>query len=202
MAAGKVTPGFSKPYVAVYAATGTTVTYSNGQLLARGVEVSLEPESSDDNKFYADNIEAENAKGEFTGGSVKFTVDGLKDEAERLIYGLPAASNDGWTEYGDDMNVPFCGVGFIARQQSGGVVTYTPTILRKVMFKLKTDSAKTQEDAIDWQTQELEASIYRSDDVNRSWKSLGKEYSTEAEAETALRSKLGITQALTALEEE
>lgn len=47
MANGKVCTGFSKPYVAVLGSTG----YTDGQILARGVEVSIEPESSDPENF-------------------------------------------------------------------------------------------------------------------------------------------------------
>ncbi len=94
-AAGKVCPGFSKPYVALYSASGTTLTYTSGQKLARGVDVSIEPESSDDNKFYADNVEAETDAGTFSGGTLSLTVDGLLQAAESLIMGLPAADSDG-----------------------------------------------------------------------------------------------------------
>ena len=80
MKAGKVTTGFSKPYVALYAESSGTVTYSSGQLLARGVEVSIEPEVGDANKFYADNIVAETIAGIFQGGTATFTVDGLSYE--------------------------------------------------------------------------------------------------------------------------
>ena len=52
MAAGRVRTGFSLPYVALYSATGTVITYSNGQRLARGVSVSIEAEAEDDNIFY------------------------------------------------------------------------------------------------------------------------------------------------------
>ena len=46
MANGRVCTGFSKPYVAVYSATGGTIKYESGQDLARGVDVSIEPETS------------------------------------------------------------------------------------------------------------------------------------------------------------
>ncbi len=191
-AAGKVTTGFSKPYVAVYAESSGTVTYSSGQLLARGVDVTISPEASDDNNFYADNIVAESASGMFTGGTLSLTVDGLLETAERLILGLPAATG-GWTEYGDNMAIPYVGVGFIVRQQSEGVVTYTPMVLAKCKFSVPETSAATQEDSIDWQTQSLEATIFRADDSNHNWKFLGAEASTEAAAEAALKTKLGIS---------
>lgn len=56
MANGRVLTGFSKPYVAEYSASGNTVTYKSGMILARGVSVSLSVEASDDNIFYADNV--------------------------------------------------------------------------------------------------------------------------------------------------
>lgn len=46
-----VTTGFSMPYVAKYANTGTTVTYTSGMDLARGVSLSLEIDTADDNNF-------------------------------------------------------------------------------------------------------------------------------------------------------
>lgn len=190
-AAGKVTTGFSKPYVAVYAASGGTITYTNGQQLARGVDVTISPETSDDNNFYADNVVAEVVASEFSGGTLSLTVDGLLPAAEKLIYGLPTATG-GWTAFGDDMAIPYVGVGFIIRQQSDGAVTYVPVVLAKCKFSLKEDAAATQEDSIDWQTQSLEATILRGDDSNRNWKFLGDEVATEAAAEAALRTKLGI----------
>ena len=54
-AAGKVTIGFSNPYVATYSAEGGTIKFGTPTVLARGVSVQIEPESSDDNNFYADN---------------------------------------------------------------------------------------------------------------------------------------------------
>lgn len=115
MANGKVTTGFSYPYVALYSAAGTVITYSSGQALARGVNVTLSPESSSDNIFYADNRQAENAGGKITGYTLSLTVDGLKEAAERLITGLPAAVS-GWTAVGGDSQaVPYCGVGWITR---------------------------------------------------------------------------------------
>lgn len=191
-AAGRVTTGFSLPYVAVYSATGGTITYSDGQKLARGVDVTISPESSDDNIFYADNQAAEEDSGRFTGGTLSLTVDGLLTATKKLIFGLPTADSDGWTAYGDEMAVPYVGVGFIARVQSDGVVAYVPTVIAKCKFHPEENTAATQEDEIDWQTQALEATILRADDTNHNWKFEGKEYATEAAAETALCTKLGI----------
>lgn len=192
MANGQVTTGFSKPYVAVYASEDGTVTYSDGQILARGVEVSIEPETSDDNNFYADNIVGETAAGAFTGGTVTLTVDGLFIAAERLIMGLPAAGEDGWTAYGENQQIPYIGVGFIRRVMSGGVTSYIPYVLPKVAFSQISTEAATQEEEIDWQTQELSATIMRDDTTNQNWKWVGAAVASEALAEAALQTKLGI----------
>ena len=49
-----VTTGFSKPIIAKYSNTGSTVTYTAPQILARGVSLSLDIDVADDNNFYAD----------------------------------------------------------------------------------------------------------------------------------------------------
>lgn len=193
LAAGKVATGFSLPYVAQYAATEGTITYSNGRKLARGVDVSIEPDEPSDNDFYADNQKAETSPGRFTSGNANLTVDGLLVAAEQMIMGLPEAGEDGWIAQGDSMNPIFCGLGYITRYMSGGVECYTPTILPKVKFNLVGNTAATQEEEIDWQTQSLTARIFRADNANHDWKWLGSDYATEAEAEAALKTKLGIT---------
>lgn len=190
MAYGRVCTGFSKPYVAVYSATGGTVTYTDKQNLARGVSVSLEVESSDDNVFYADNQAAEHAGGFFTGGTVTLTVDGLKDAARKLILGLPTADTDGWTKYGNDINTPYVGIGYIARYMSDGVEKFVPTLITKAKFNIPNQSANTQGESIEWQTEELSATIMRDDSANAVWKMVGKEYDTEALAEAALQAKM------------
>ena len=196
MANGRVITGFSHPYVAKYATTEQTgnivLAYSDGQILARGVSASLSVESSDDNNFYADNIIAETAAGSFGSGELTLTVDGLLDAASRLILGLPAADGDGWTHYGDSMDIPYVGVGFIVRYMSGGSTTYVPVVLHKCKFAVPNIDAATQEEDIDFQTQELEATIMRDDTVDMNWKFVGQDYATEALALSALMTKLNI----------
>lgn len=192
MTNGQVVTGFSKPYVAVYTNDGTDVTYTDGQILARGVSVSLDVESSDDNNFYADNITAETAAGTFTSGSVTLTVDGLKAEAEKLLVGLPDADDDGFVAYGASQSIPYVGVGFVVRVQSGGVVSYVPIVLPKVVFNNPSLEAATQEDEIDWQTQELEGTILRDDTTETAWKYRGENFATESLAEAAIKTKLQI----------
>lgn len=193
MAAGKVLTGFSLPYVALYSANGGTVTYSSGQKLARGVSVELEPTVGDNNNFYADNVIAETAGGIMTGGQVTLTVDGLLETAEKLILGLPDADTNDWIHYGDAMSIPYVGIGFICRYQSEGVVTYTPVVLTKARFQTPSLSANTQEEDIEWQTQELVADLARDDTASHDWKLVGEAQTTEALAEGMLKTYFNIT---------
>lgn len=196
MAAGRVCTGFSKPYVALYSATGGTVSYTSGQALARGVSVSASAESADDNNFYADNIIAESENGVFTSGELTLTVDGLLGTAERLIMGLPA-STAGFTNYDDDQSVPDVGVGFIARYMSGGTTTYVPYIFPRCQFTFPSVDAATQEENIDWQTTDLTATIKRAEDTKRTWKKVGDEQTSESAAENAIKTFFNITAATT-----
>lgn len=198
MANGRVITGYSKPWVAVYNNNAGTITYTSGQYLARGVEVQIEPEAADSNKFYADNQVAEQAGGGFTGGTVTLTVDGLKETARKLIMGLPAASSvtvtTGTTvsmsDFGDGMSIPYVGIGFVVRYMEDGVTTYEPVVLTKCQFSVFGTSASTQEDAIEFQTQELEATIMKDDTSNHNWKRVGTAQSTEAAAEAVIQAVL------------
>lgn len=197
MAAGKVITGFSKPYVAVYGTTTSQqgvleVAYEDGMILARGVNASLDINSSDDNIFHADNVDAESAGGKFGGGTLTLTVDGLKRAAEQLILGLPDADTNGFVHYGDDMEIPYVGIGFIVRYMSEGVTSYNPVVFRKAKFATPGMEAATQEEDIEWQTQELEATLFRDDTANHEWKWVGSDETTEAAAEAKLRTALGI----------
>ena len=197
-AAGKVCTGFSMPYVAKYSNVGSVVTYSGVMQLARGVSVSLSLDTTDDNVFHADNVSAETAVAIFTGGTATLTVDGLLAEAEKFILGLPettkvTAGGDqvDVSHYGDGMEIPYVGIGFVVRYQSGGVVTYAPVVLAKARFQQPGLDAATQEESIDWQTQELTATLMRDDTTNHDWKLVGADQSTEAAAESVLKAILG-----------
>ena len=192
MAAGKVTIGFSKPYVALYSEAGGVITYSSGQLLARGVSVNAEPESSDNNNFYADNIVAESDAGRFTGGTVTLTVDGLLQDAEKLIQGLGAADADGFINYDDDQATPYVGIGFVVETMSEGVRYFTPVVFTKTRANQLVTDAETEGESIDWQTQEIAFSIFRDESAKRRWKRVGGEMATEAAAEAAVKTALNI----------
>ena len=189
MANGRVITGYSMPKVAVYSYEGNAVTYSGLMALARGVSVAMDVETSDSSDFYADNVLAESAGGRFTGGTVTLTVDGLKDAARKAIQGLPTETNltvgseqVKVLEYDDRQAAPYVGIGFVVRYMENGITSYVPVVLTKCVFDVDTIEAETQEDAIDFQTSELTATIARDDTANHTWRRIGEGQTTEAKA--------------------
>lgn len=200
MAAGKVCTGFSHPYVAKYNCSGGAVTFTAGMRLARGVSISVSPDVSDDNNFYADNGIAETENGKFNGGTATLTVDGLHLAAERFIYGLPEpepvsygeSKSANFAKCGDDAEPPYVAVGFVTRYQSAGVETFVPTILVKTKFKTHGTDAQTQEEQKDWQTQDLETTLCRDDSPKHNWKWLGDDLPSCEEARAVLCGVLNV----------
>ena len=199
MANGKVITGYSRPFVALYNNNEGTITYTSGMPLARGVDVSVEAETGDAVNFYADNVMAESVGGVFTGATITMTVDGLKDAARKLIMGLPNAepltvgsdSVDIYT-YDDRQNIPNVGIGFVVRYMESGVTTYQPVVFTKASFSVDGLDAATQEEEIEFQTTELEASLMRDDSEHHAWRKIGAEQTTEAAAVNVVKALLNI----------
>lgn len=199
MANGKVITGYSKPYVALYSANNGNPTYSNGMPLARGVDVSVSSENSDGTNFYADNVVAESAGGVFTGATITMTIDGLKNDARQLIMGLPApteltvgSETVNVYEYDDRQVIPYVGIGFVVRYMEMGVTTYSPVVFTKAAFNVDGLEAATQEDEIEFQTSELEATLMRDDSANHIWRRIAEDQATEAAAENIVKAMLNI----------
>ena len=200
MANGKVITGYSRPFVALYNNNEGTITYSSGMPLARGVDVSVEAETGDAVNFYADNVMAESVGGVFTSATITMTVDGLKDAARKLIMGLPNAepltvgsdSVDIYT-YDDRQNIPNVGIGFVVRYMESGVTTYQPVVFTKASFSVDGLDAATQEEEIEFQTTELEASLMRDDSQYHAWRKIGAEQTTETAAVNVVKALLNIS---------
>lgn len=189
MANGKVITGYSQPIVAKYSYSDNTISYTNVMPLARGVEVQMEVEIGDATNFFADNTIAEAVAGQFNGATATLTIDGLKDSARNLIAGLVtsktiiANSSTVAAKVYDDLQViPYVGIGFVVRYMENGVTTYAPVILPKAQFSPESLNAATQEDSVEFQTTELQATVMRADDANHSWKVVAEDQTTEAAA--------------------
>lgn len=197
---GGVRIGFSEPYVAIYSHEGTTVSYANGQKMARGVSANLTSSSNSSSKFYADNVEAESAAGKFTGGTLALTVDGLALEADKLMRGLPVATSltvgsDTVQVYADndDADTPYVGVGYIEKWQFEGVQSYRPVVIYKCKLATPDEGAQTETETTDWQTQNLTFDVVRSDKAKRDWRLRGEHQETEAAALAVIKQVLNIT---------
>ena len=191
-AAGRVCIGFSRPYVAKYVNTAGVISYTGGMKLARGVNVSVTPDSpGSDNIFRADNGAAETEGGKFTGGTFSLGVDGLLSDAEKFVMGLPAVDN-GWYHYNDDQESNYYGIGFIVKYMSDGVISYVPFVLRKTSFDPIATDAETQQEQINWQNQNLTGKVLKDDSSKHGWKDVGIEYADEDDAEDAIKDVFSI----------
>lgn len=200
-AAGKVCIGFSDPYVARYNNNAGTISYTGGMKLARGVGVKINPEVSEGNTFYADNVAAETDEGGFIKGTADLTVDGLHQEAERFVFGLgePAEQTFGEvkvkvTKFGAKTNAPYVGIGYLVKYKSNGVESYTPTILCKGKFVDNGSEHNTSEENPNYQTQALKVNLVLDDSAEQNWKLLLDDFGTREEALAALKAVLGVTE--------
>ena len=142
---------------------------------------------------------AESVNALFTSGTATITVDGLKDEARQLIMGIVTTENVtvgsdtvAFQVFDDQQQIPYMGFGCIVRYMEDGVTSYVPFILPKVAFQQEGIEANTQEDTIEFQTQELTANILKDDTQYHAWKKVGEAQATEAEAEDAIKKVLNI----------
>lgn len=178
--------GVSKPYVADYSWSGSAVTYSNGQILAKAAELSTTMNSSSDNNFYADNAISE-ADTEFSNGTGTLTVDDLLADAAKAIYGLNQTQYETESEkqvpinhYNNEMSSPYKGLGIIIKLKNNSAIKWRGIILNKVQFTLPSEAVQTQGATINWQTTPLPFTIMRDDTAKQEWMQDGIFESEEA----------------------
>ena len=185
-----VTIGYSKPYVALYNGSTGQDAYTEGMNLGGGVSYSDSIEVADDNDFYADNRVDETESGVFTSGEATITINYLSATAAKMVLGLTnqqTVSTTKWDAYDDDTTPPDVGYGHVKKVMDGGVVQYIGFVLPRVKFALPSESAETQGESIDWQTQELTATIMRSLNGKHSWRYVTETpFDTEDEAYQAV----------------
>lgn len=192
--------GLSKPYFAKYSNTGSTVTYAEGALMGKAVELSLELEEGDDNILYADNGPAESAN-TFSGGSLTLTTDDLLPDVMMKVLGVTEeaiTSEDiqtetpKWYNWDDKQNTPYLGLGAIVKVQKDGKIGYMAIILPKIKFSNPSDTFNTQGETIEWGTNEISGTIMRDDTEDHQWKKISSIMDSEADAEAAIKQFLSI----------
>ena len=195
------TVGLSKPYYAIYSATGQTVTYSQGALMGKYTNLSITLDSQDANILYADNAAAESDQ-QFTGGTATITTDDLVAEVMVAVLGAQevaitdeaiTTSDPQWVVFDDQQVVPYVGIGGVIKKKINGVIKWVAFVLDKVQFSTPGIEAVTQGESIEWQTQQLTATIMRSDAQKHPWFRLSSAMDSEADAEAAVMQYLNIT---------
>ena len=196
------TIGLSKPYYAIYNYSGSGLpTYSSGGVLGKATELSLSLDEGDANILYADNGPAE-SDNQFTGGSFTITTDDLLPAPMLAVLGLVAeliqaegvqTPNAQWIVYDDRQNIPYVGFGGIIKKRQGGATKWVAVVLLKCQFANPGVEAVTQGETIEWQTPSLTATVMRDDSPNHRWQLFSTPLDTEADAEAAVKSVLGIS---------
>lgn len=195
------TIGLSKPYYAIYNENSGTPTYSDGALIGKATEMTLELEGADANILYADNGPAE-SDNQFAGGTLTITTDDLLPDPMLAILGLKeeAMDLDGatttspqWIVYDDDQEIPYVGFGGIIKAKQSGATKWIAVVLTKIQFANPGISAVTQGETIEWQTKELTATVMRDDSAKHKWQMQSTPMDTEADAELAIKKALNIT---------
>ena len=183
--------GLSKPYYAKYTESSGTVTYSSGKSLGMATECSITVDGKDPAILYADNGAAESVAtfggGTATVGVHKLTLANLID-----LLGQTYSASSGAT-FKADVNAPYVGLGIVSMNISGGTITYSAIVLYKVQCKQPDVTLVTKGDTVEYQVPSLEFNILRDDSADAKWMWMQDGYTTEALAEAAVKSALGIT---------
>lgn len=196
------TIGLSKPYYATYNYSGDgRPTYTGGGLLGKATELSLTLDEGDSNILYADNGAAE-SDNQFTGGSLSVSTDDLLPTPMLNVLGLVAelmqiegvqTPSAQWIVYDDRQTIPYVGFGGIIKKRQSGATKWVALVLLKVQFSNPGVDAVTQGETIEWQTPTLNATVMRDDGPNHRWQLMSTPLDTEADAEAAVKSILGIS---------
>ena len=196
--------GLSKPYAALYAVSGSTVSYTSGKLIGKATSLEISLEDGDDNVLYADNAPAESAT-EFSGGSLAIGTDDLYANVMKDFLGMQeeaivttgftdfTTASPKWYKNNDDQSVPYLGFGAIAKKIVGGATKYVAILFNKIKLSNLTQSLETQGETISWQTETLNAKILRSDADKHDWRWISSDMDSESDAEQVLKGALGIS---------
>ena len=195
--------GLSKPYAAVYAVSGGTVSYTSGKLCGKAISLELSLEGGNDNILYADNAPCESDT-QFAGGSLTIGTDDLYADVMKTFLGMPEESitttgftnfttaSPKWYKNNDDQVVPYLGFGAIAKKKIGGAIKYVAIIFNKIQFANLAQSMETQGDTVSWQTESIEATVMRDDSTKHDWRWISSDLDTETDAETLIKDALDI----------
>lgn len=192
--------GVSKPYVAVYSNTGSTVSYTGLTTLGKYTNLDLSLDDAGANDFYADNAIAESDNRAFAGGSLTITTSDLDPAALKTVLGLVEEAIAAtvatttpvpkWLVNGDGQQIPYVGIGGIVKMQINGEIKYQAIVLNKVLLRNPGLSIATQGETIEWQTPTIEGRVYRSDAADHRWRMVSTYLDSDADAIAAITAVL------------
>jgi len=188
--------GLVKPFVAKYAESSGTISYSNGQRLGKAIKHDLALQNADPVILYADDGAAESVSG-FSSGTLTLGIDNLSIADAALIFGITADTittpGDGTgIAFDDDTDAPLLGYGVIVPMIKNGTRSYRAILLPKIKFTLPGESFETKGETVSFVTPELTATVMRDDSTKHQWR-YWADFATEALAESWIKSKLNIT---------
>lgn len=196
--------GVSRPRVALYANNNGVVTYSDGCLMGKAVEMNATINYSNGNDFYADNA-IDEIDNNFTDGTLTARTNNLSQEVAKLILGLDSqeltgtAAITGITDenireniYNNKQTTTYTGVGWIEEWRIGGQTLYKGVVFCKVAFNIPANAATTKGASIDWQVPEISGTIMRDDTTDQNWKRDAGMFTTEEQADTYVKARLNI----------
>lgn len=193
--------GLSKLVIADRTVNGSVVTYSNPVVQEKLAEYSTEIEAAEANNLFLDNEIAESDGGTFQSGTINLTTGDLSNETSQKLYKTKenevTYSGDKTVKelvYDDALTNQELAVGIIELHQVDNIDSYRAIFFPKVKFNVHSDSATTKGETIEWQTQEINGTIYRSEEVDdrniHPWK-YSADFTNEADALAYLMFKGG-----------
>lgn len=176
--------------------SGVKPTYKTGFLIGKAISVDLSI-NTNDNPLYADGAIAENDR-TFSDGEVKITTDDIDLKTEATLLGAE------YTESGLDTPetiiksaldaAPFVGLGFYKSGIKNNEKYFECTLLFKTQFSPFSESGKTKEKQIEWQTPEISGSIMTVPTYkDGAWQEKAR-FKTSAEAEAWIDKELNYNQ--------
>ncbi|HRS66160.1 MAG TPA: hypothetical protein P5519_09790 [Spirochaetia bacterium] len=186
--------GLKYPVYAKATETGSSISYSNGAVLAKAISANISIESNDV-KLYADDAVSETDHS-FASGNISLNADDLSDAVKVALLGYTEGAEVDATlgskelSAGAATTAAFVGVGFYAKRIKAGVTSWRAIWLKKVQFKEPADESATKGETVEFKTPTLEGTIMMAADDK--WKEEGT-FSTESSAIAWLNGKAGIS---------
>lgn len=173
---------------------GQPIVYDQKRVLGEIIETVVTPNYAD-NPLYAGDAIRENDNG-MTGGTVSINTDHVEAETEGYVLGYEYDESKKTYRVTDSAS-PYVGYAYVQVLQHNSVVSYKAVFLKKVQFALQSQTARTKENTITWQTPTLAGNfmgVNDNADGKISYEEHG-DFATLPEAEAWIDSMFGSSEA-------